>query len=31
MQVFWTAGYDGASIPMLTEAMGISPQSLYAP
>jgi AcrR family transcriptional regulator len=30
MQVFWTAGYDGASIPMLTEAMGISPQSLYA-
>jgi len=30
MQVFWTAGYDGASIPMLTDAMGISAQSLYA-
>jgi AcrR family transcriptional regulator len=30
MHVFWTAGYDGASIPMLTEAMGISAQSLYA-
>ena len=30
MQVFWTAGYDGASIPMLTEAMRISAQSLYA-
>jgi AcrR family transcriptional regulator len=30
MQVFWAAGYDGASIPMLTEAMGISAQSLYA-
>jgi AcrR family transcriptional regulator len=30
MQVFWTAGYDSASIPMLTEAMGISAQSLYA-
>jgi AcrR family transcriptional regulator len=30
MQVFWAVGYDGASIPMLTEAMGISAQSLYA-
>jgi AcrR family transcriptional regulator len=30
MQVFWTSGYDGASIPMLTDAMGISAQSLYA-
>ena len=30
MQVFWAAGYEGASIPMLTEAMGISAQSLYA-
>ncbi|MBP2302228.1 TetR/AcrR family transcriptional regulator [Azospirillum picis] len=30
MQVFWASGYDGASIPMLTEAMGISAQSLYA-
>lgn len=30
MQVFWAAGYEAASIPMLTEAMGISAQSLYA-
>ncbi len=30
MQIFWAAGYDGASIPMLTGAMGISAQSLYA-
>lgn len=30
MQVFWAAGYAGSSIPMLTEAMGISAQSLYA-
>ena len=30
MQVFWAAGYDGSSIPMLTQAMGISAQSLYA-
>ena len=30
MRVFWAAGYDGTSIPMLTEAMGISAQSLYA-
>lgn len=30
MRVFWAAGYDRASIPMLTEAMGISAQSLYA-
>ena len=30
MVVFWTRGYDGASMPMLTEAMGISAQSLYA-
>jgi AcrR family transcriptional regulator len=30
MQVFWAAGYEGASIPMLTETMGISAQSLYA-
>jgi hypothetical protein len=30
MQVFSTAGYDGASIPMLTEATGISLQSRYA-
>ncbi len=30
MQVFWAAGYEAASIPMLTAAMGISAQSLYA-
>lgn len=30
MQVFWAQGYEGASIPALTEAMGISAQSLYA-
>lgn len=29
MQVFWAAGYEGASIPMLSSAMGISAQSLY--
>ncbi len=30
MQVFWASGYEGTSIPMLTDAMGISAQSLYA-
>jgi AcrR family transcriptional regulator len=30
MQAFWSAGYDGASIPLLAGAMGISVQSLYA-
>ena len=30
MEVFWASGYEGASIPMLTAAMGISAQSLYA-
>lgn len=30
MQVFWAAGYEASSIPMLTAAMGISAQSLYA-
>ncbi len=30
MEVFWAAGYEGASIPLLTQAMGISAQSLYA-
>ena len=30
MEVFWASGFDGASIPMLTGAMGISAQSLYA-
>lgn len=28
--VFWARGYQGASISALTEAMGISPPSLYA-
>ncbi|HVJ34093.1 MAG TPA: TetR/AcrR family transcriptional regulator [Terriglobia bacterium] len=30
MRIFWAAGYECASMPMLTEAMGISAQSLYA-
>jgi AcrR family transcriptional regulator len=30
MEVFWTRGYDGASLAELTEAMGINPPSLYA-
>ncbi|WP_197520361.1 TetR/AcrR family transcriptional regulator [Paraburkholderia tropica] len=30
MNVFWAVGFEGASIPMLTVAMGISAQSLYA-
>jgi AcrR family transcriptional regulator len=30
MEVFWANGYEGTSMPMLTEAMGISAQSLYA-
>lgn len=30
MKVFWAAGYEGTSVPMLTDAMGISAQSLYA-
>ena len=29
-EVFWRHGYDGASIAMLTAAMGINPPSLYA-
>ena len=30
MEVFWASGFEGASIPMLVSAMGISAQSLYA-
>ena len=30
LQVFWRKGFEGASICDLTEAMGISPPSLYA-
>ncbi|MBU6443168.1 MAG: TetR/AcrR family transcriptional regulator [Alphaproteobacteria bacterium] len=30
MTVFWRKGYEGASLAELTEAMGISPPSLYA-
>ena len=30
MEVFWAAGFRGASIPLLTAAMRISAQSLYA-
>ena len=30
MEVFWSGGYDAASIPSLSAAMGISAQSLYA-
>ncbi|HUD95392.1 MAG TPA: TetR/AcrR family transcriptional regulator [Sphingobium sp.] len=30
MEIFWSAGYEAASVPMLTTAMGISAQSLYA-
>lgn len=29
-ETFWRLGYEGASIVDLTEAMGITPQSLYA-
>ena len=30
MRTFWKHGFEGASIPNLTTAMGITPQSLYA-
>ena len=30
MEVFWASGFEAASIPRLTAAMGISAQSLYA-
>ena len=30
LDLFWRHGFDGASIPQLTSAMGISPPSLYA-
>lgn len=30
MKVFWDAGYDGASMDMLTSALGIGKPSLYA-
>ena len=30
MRTFWKHGYEGASIPSLTAAMEITPQSLYA-
>lgn len=30
LQVFWRQGYEGASVAELTQAMGISPPSLYA-